>query len=94
MGVGGDSFGLGSVANFGTDSLTGTSAAKAGLKLRAYVVAALHFVQGKKSRPTRILEDERLGVSGALALASHGEGAFDDALGFGGEIKTVEFVFG
>ena len=33
-------------------------------------------------------------MSGALAFASHGEGAFDDALGFGGEIKTIEFVFG
>src|SRR6185437_14202835 len=32
-------------------------------------------------------------MSGALAFASHGEGAFDDALGFGGEIETVEFVF-
>ena len=29
-----------------------------------------------------------------MAFARHGEGAFDDALGFGGEIKTIEFVFG
>lgn len=33
-------------------------------------------------------------MSGALAFATHGEGAFDDALGLGGEIKTIEFVFG
>lgn len=42
---------------------------------------------------SNLLEDEWLGMSGAVVFASHGEGAFDDALGLGGEMETFEFVF-